>query len=335
MYYYLRKLTGTRRTTRSNLQLGLTLAFVAGATNAGGFMAVNQYTSHMSGIVSSMADNLAVHKFRLVLAGLGSVTSFLAGSAYSAILINWGRHHRTHSQYAYPLLWEALLLCCFGLMGSYLELHQNGFMPVTVILLCFIMGLQNAIITKISHAEIRTTHMTGLITDIGIEIGKMLYINSSEETANYKPVRADFQRMGLLASLLGAFFFGGLAGAIGFKYIGYSMTLPLAALLVLLAVVPLIDDIRVLSRILMRHRQHDSQNAAESHSRLERSERAGGLGEGKDDGINGRMIKDALHDDAVTPFAEQPAWKHDSDVTSLTKESEDILNKNGALLYVS
>jgi len=39
------------------------------------------------------------------------------------------------------------------------------------VLLCFIMGLQNAVITKISHAEIRTTHVTGLVTDVGIELG--------------------------------------------------------------------------------------------------------------------------------------------------------------------
>lgn len=47
--------------------------------------------------------------------------------------------------------------------------------PLTVALLCFVMGLQNAMITKISKAEIRTTHVTGLVTDIGIEIGKSLY----------------------------------------------------------------------------------------------------------------------------------------------------------------
>ena len=231
----------------------MSLAFVAGAINAGGFMAVGQYTSHMTGIVSSMVDNIVLHEFDLVFVCFGSMVAFVAGAAYSAILINWGRHHRTHSEYAYPLLWEALLLCCFGLMGGYLEHNENGFVPVTVMLLCFIMGLQNAIITKISKAEIRTTHMTGIITDIGIEIGKVLYINSSCESDHYKPVKANYRRMRLLLSLLVSFFFGGLIGAVGFKFIGYSATLPLAAILVLLAVVPLIDDVRVRTRVFIRH----------------------------------------------------------------------------------
>ncbi len=57
---YARRLTGSRRSTAANRQLGLVLAFVAGAANAGGFLAVHQYTSHIQGILSSMGDPLAV-----------------------------------------------------------------------------------------------------------------------------------------------------------------------------------------------------------------------------------------------------------------------------------
>jgi len=252
--YYLRKLSGDRRTSTANRHLGVSLAFIAGAINAGGFLAVDRYTSHMTGIVSSMADSLVTNNMAVVLVGLGSLAAFIAGSAYSAILINWGRHHRTHSKYAYPLLWEAMLLLCFGLMGGYLELHQSGFIPITVMLLCFIMGLQNAIITKISNAEIRTTHMTGIVTDIGIELGKIVYINSQAESAHYQPVRANKARLLMLSSMLLAFFCGGTAGAFGFHYVGYSSTIPLAGFLVLLAIVPLVDDIRTRLRVFARHR---------------------------------------------------------------------------------
>ncbi|MGE5517693.1 MAG: YoaK family protein [Bacteroidota bacterium] len=251
---FLRRLSGDRRSADANRHLGLSLAFVAGAMNAGGFLAVDQYTSHMTGIVSSVADNLAINNLELVLTGIGSVAAFVAGAAYSSVLINWGRHHRTHSRYAYPLLWEAGLLLVFGLMGGTLEL-KSGFISITVTLLCFIMGLQNAIITKVSNAEIRTTHMTGIITDIGIELGKMVYLNSQDASAHYQPVRANWRRLGLLVSLLAAFSSGGVAGALGFKYIGYASTLPLAAMLVLLAIVPLVDDVRTRTRLLLRERR--------------------------------------------------------------------------------
>ena len=51
--------------------------------------------------------------------------------------------------------------------GAAIAAWSQLFVPVTVVLLCFIMGLQNAVITKLSRADIRTTHITGIITDIG------------------------------------------------------------------------------------------------------------------------------------------------------------------------
>ena len=240
---YLRGFARPQRTDQNNRRLGRSLAFIAGAANAGGFLAVGQYTSHMSGIVSALADNFAVGDFGLIVAGLSSLAAFMTGAATSAIMINWGRRRRAQSEYALPLMLEAVLLLCFGLLGSNLENNRFLFVPATVGLLCYVMGLQNAIITKISKAEIRTTHMTGIVTDIGIEIGKLFYWNVSESGPGITAVRADRSRLRLLASLLGMFFIGGLAGALGFKYVGFISTLPLSAMLVVLAVVPLMDDL--------------------------------------------------------------------------------------------
>lgn len=67
------------------------------------------------------------------------------------------------------------MLLLFGLVGNRLQQHELITVSLTAILLCYVMGLQNALITKISHAEIRTTHVTGLVTDLGIEMGKLIY----------------------------------------------------------------------------------------------------------------------------------------------------------------
>lgn len=241
--HFLRRLSGRRRTTEANQHLGLALIFVAGATNAGGFLAVHRYTSHMTGIVSSMADDLALGDLSLALAGLGAMLSFLAGAACSAILINWARRKQLHSEYALSLLLEAFLLLCFGLLGANLSLRMGLFIPVTVMLLCFIMGLQNAIITKISKAEIRTTHVTGLVTDIGIELGKLFYWNMERDHPSTPMVLSNRKRLKLLLLLLTMFFVGGVIGAVGFKHVGFSSTIPLAALLSALAAVPVLDDV--------------------------------------------------------------------------------------------
>ena len=239
---YARSLTGRLRTARANRHLGIALAFVAGATNAGGFLAVQQYTSHMTGIVSAMADNVAIGAPRLVLTGVGGVVSFVLGAACCAVLVSHGRRKQMQSEFALPLLAEAVLLLCFGVLGARLSQIEGLFVPLTVMLLCFIMGLQNAVITKISRSEIRTTHITGIATDIGIELGKAVYWNSAGSAAEARVV-ADRSRLRLLCLLLFAFFFGGVAGAFGFKALGYLSTVPLALVLVTLAIVPAIDDL--------------------------------------------------------------------------------------------
>ena len=73
--HYFRSLTGKDRSAEADRQLGFSLTFVAGATNAGGFLAVKQYTSHMSGVVSSIADQAALGDLSLVLAGAGGCTA--------------------------------------------------------------------------------------------------------------------------------------------------------------------------------------------------------------------------------------------------------------------
>lgn len=249
---YLRRLSGRTRTRSANQQLGIFLAFVAGAVNAGGFLAVHQYTSHMTGFISSTADNLVLGNALLVLAGLGSLLSFLCGAATTAILINWARHRNMHAEYALSLAIEALLLLIFGLLGANLNAYTSLTLPATVILLCYIMGLQNAIVSKISNAEIRTTHVTGIITDLGIELGKMLYWNRSNDKTAIGHVHANKEKLKIHMAILLMFFIGGIIGALGFKHAGFMTVVPFACALLLTALMPIIDDALFYLRVMRK-----------------------------------------------------------------------------------
>ena len=203
-------------------------------------MAVNQYTSHMTGVVSGMADALVLGHTDIALVGLAMLMAFLTGAMCTAILVNWGMRHHLHSAYGLPLLLEAALLLVFGLFGGAIAIAANLFVPLTVVLLCFIMGLQNAVITKISRAEIRTTHITGLVTDMGIELGKLLYVNPSPSEL---PVRANRDKLRLQGKLIAAFASGALVGAFGFKHVGYLSTVPLAVALLAVVIKPIWKDL--------------------------------------------------------------------------------------------
>lgn len=240
---YLRRLTGKDRSQTANRQLARVLAFIAGATDAGGYVATRSYSSHMSGITSAMAGHIAIGDLQLAAAGLSSILAFVTGAACTAVLVNWCRRREMQSEYAFPLIVEAVLLVCFGLMGRRFEEHHWLLVSATVGLLCFTMGLQNAIITKISQKEIRTTHVTGMVTDIGIELGRLVYWNRGIHPGTLE-VRADRDNLWLLTSLVSLFVIGGVTGAIGFEHVGFVIALPLAAILLVLAVVPVIDDMR-------------------------------------------------------------------------------------------
>ena len=238
----LRHLSGQHRTAATNRLLGALLAFNAGAVNAGGFLVVAMYTSHMTGFASLLADNLVLGNMRLVLGAVGALLAFTAGAAVTAIMVNWARQHGLRSEYAFPLLLEALLLLVFGLMGATLGRQTPFAVPLTVLVLSFTMGLQNALVSKISSSQIRTTHMTGIVTDIGIELGKLFYWNRTGSPFESR-VRANRIKLRLLGTLLGAFIGGGIVGAAGFKYIGFIWVTPLALLLLGLCMPPLYADL--------------------------------------------------------------------------------------------
>src|SRR3990167_8909261 len=185
--------------------------------------------------------HLALGQMDLVKGALISVLSFLAGAAPPAIMINWARRRRSRHEFSAPLLLVAILMLAFGVLGAYHRVIGSSLI-MTVVLLCFIMGLQNAMITKVSNSVIRTTHVTGMVTDIGIELGRLLYWNRTPDSPEHPAVRANLRRLRLHLSLVLMFFLGGLLGALGFKHLGYIATVPPALLLAALSSLQFIPD---------------------------------------------------------------------------------------------
>jgi uncharacterized membrane protein YoaK (UPF0700 family) len=184
---------------------------------------------------------LVLGSITVAVGSVGALLAFVVGAACTALLVNWARQNHLRCEYALPLLLEAGLLLVFGLMGATLNRQTPFAVPLTVLVLAFTMGLQNAVMSKISASQIRTTHMTGVITDMGIELGKLLYWNQASCPPELR-VRADHIKLRLYAILLGAFMTGGIVGAAGFKYLGFVWVLPMAGLLLLMSLPPLWSD---------------------------------------------------------------------------------------------
>lgn len=218
-----------KRTDETNRTLGILLALIAGSLNAGGLLLLSQYISHMTGHLSNIADGLATSNLMILFDSLSSITGFILGAALASAMIVWGQINRVRLCYALPLGVQGVLLAALSLIPT---LPNNLEERIAIIIVCFVMGLQNATITRISGAKIRTSHATGLITDMGIEIGRAIYHTASSRTE----IDYDGNRLWLYVQLVLAFILGGVMGAIGYGLIGWNFAIPPGLALIALAI---------------------------------------------------------------------------------------------------
>ncbi|MBP6563399.1 MAG: DUF1275 domain-containing protein, partial [Neisseriaceae bacterium] len=252
--------------------LGYVMAFLAGAINSGGFFAVARYTSHMSGEIARMADMMAIGELRLAFSSFIFLLCFIGGAMHASWLIIWGKRHRFRASYGLPIWIEAFYLLVFGLLGAALSRYSvQFFMPPTIMILCFIMGMHNTVMTVLSNGVLRSTHMTGFATDIGIELSKVFY-RQHDPRASELNINPDRAKILLFSGLLLSFFLGGVVGAYGFHGLGFQFTLPVAFVLMVLGIRPIWHDVKLRYRLWMRLRRrarHWQAVAAEAAAEAE------------------------------------------------------------------
>jgi uncharacterized membrane protein YoaK (UPF0700 family) len=221
---------GKARDHYTDRRLAWSLAAVAGALNTAGFHVTGLFTSNMTGNVSALANNLATTDVRLAATYLSLVAVFVAGATASTLMINAGRRHAKTDIYAVSIIAEAGLLA--ALAG--LDLWLAGSMRAALLAygLSFLMGLQNAVVTRISDARIRTTHVTGMLTDIGIELGTII---DHRRHGDPEHAAAISEKLRLHGVAVLSFLAGGIVGVLAFDRFGAFFLFATALLLVLLA----------------------------------------------------------------------------------------------------
>jgi uncharacterized membrane protein YoaK (UPF0700 family) len=194
------------------------LAFIAGNINVVGILGFeHQAVTHLTGNTSMLASAIA----RLDLADAiryGAVIgSFVAGTALSGFIIQ-DSVLQLGRRYGIALLLESLLL----FLAVPLLDHDNLCGLYAAACAC---GLQNAMASTYSGTVVRTTHISGMFTDLGISIGHAL-----------RKLPVDSKRVRLCLLVISGFFCGGIVGTIAFRFWG-SATLCIPATLTGLAAV--------------------------------------------------------------------------------------------------
>lgn len=158
------------------------LAFQAGFVNTGGFLACARFVSHMTGFSTQVGISFSQRDYLMALEMLSAPASFVLGSVFSALaidrpLVRGQRPHYLFVMFAIVALYSLITLAgVFGFFGPFGEelLYGRDFLLMS--LLCFICGLQNACFSSLTRGQIRTTHLTGIMTDIGIGFVKIFYL---------------------------------------------------------------------------------------------------------------------------------------------------------------
>ena len=218
---------GKSRTYIHNLRLASILSFVAGIVNITGVLSVKTLTTNVTGHFAYFSEELSNKNYRIAFVYLLFIGSFLLGAFVSNFLIEIFSRINPSICYAVPMTIEIIILSAVAVFGSSSVLSNiNG--QVIACILLFAMGLQNSLVTKASHSVVRTTHLTGLFTDLGIELSQLFFYRKTIEALQLK------KSIFLKLAIIGCFFLGCIFGGFIFKTFELK-TLLLASLFLIIA----------------------------------------------------------------------------------------------------
>ena len=215
---------GKTRTLSHNLKIASLLSFVAGVVNVAGFLAVQRLTTNVTGHFAFFVDEVFKFKFWEGFVYFLFIFFFFLGSFVSNFLIEMISQKGDRYIYAVPASLECLILFLIGFLGQYLIINSPNIIAFGLL---FAMGLQNSLVTTISSASVRTTHLTGLFTDLGIELSQLFFYKVKSQKDKL------ISSIKLRLTIICFFFVGGIAGGILYSNVKLYTLIFAAAALVL------------------------------------------------------------------------------------------------------
>jgi uncharacterized membrane protein YoaK (UPF0700 family) len=233
---------GKNRTFIHNLRLATLLSFVAGVVNITGVMSVKTLTTNITGHFAYFAEEIMRKDFAAAITFFVFTLIFLLGAFTSNFISEYVAKSNSNFSHIIPIALEILILAIVASFESAMSLDnlEGKFLASAML---FAMGIQNSLVTKISQSTVRTTHLTGLFTDLGIELSQLFFYKKPEETKKLKT------NIYLRISIISFFFIGCVLG--GFIYSFFNIkTLFVACFFLFIAL--LYDSIRLQYHLFKR-----------------------------------------------------------------------------------
>ncbi len=168
----LRKYSNSR-SFRDNLRLGSFTAFIAGMVNVASLVLFYSFTSNLTGHFAILAQEISNGKWFQMLIVLFWILLFFVGSFISNNLVINSSKKYAFVSHTIPILLEVICFICVGIYGQFFYSETLTETEVLVSILLFAMGLQNGLTASISNFQVKTTHLTGLTTDLAIHLSML------------------------------------------------------------------------------------------------------------------------------------------------------------------
>lgn len=218
---------GKYRTFAQDLRLAILLSFVAGLVNVTGVLALKTLTTNVTGHFAFFAEEIMRHDYATAITFLLFTIFFLLGSFLSSFLQEFISLKKPNWSHILPINIEMIILISVGFFGNNEGIFTlNG--KLTAFFMLLAMGIQNSLVTNISRSTVRTTHLTGLFTDLGIELSQLFFYEKPEEVKKLKT------NIFLRLSIIFFFFMGCFLGGIMYQMLEMK-TLFVAAFVLLVA----------------------------------------------------------------------------------------------------
>lgn len=227
--------TPLNETTRKSLTIWAFMAFQAGAINVGGYLACHRFVTHTTGFATQFGAEISQGHWHQGIGILSVPIFFLFGSFLSALFIDIRLQDQKVPLYflIFGLMSFILMLIAgagslnyFGEFGAALDLKFDYFLIANLALTA---GLQNATITSAFNSVIRTTHLTGLTTDLGIGLARILK-KAHKKNTRTNEIKANLTRMMIITSFISG---SGLSAFIFLKVNYFGFFVPALIALVL------------------------------------------------------------------------------------------------------
>jgi uncharacterized membrane protein YoaK (UPF0700 family) len=207
-----------------------------------GFLSVQRLTTNVTGHFAFFVDEVFKFNFWEGFIFFLYIFFFFLGSFISNIIVEIVTKVNDKLIYIIPIIIESIILFSIAIFGqSLVDKNPN----LLAFYLLFAMGMQNSLVTTISNATVRTTHLTGLFTDLGIELSQLFFYTKNEQKVKL------YSSIKLRLTIISFFFLGGLLGGIFYT----TLKLYILAIAGILLIIGITRDYIKLKLLMRKNRQ--------------------------------------------------------------------------------